>query len=150
MPGREQQVRLTLQERGIAVSGLKVRESGRVLGLWGTVENDRDREHAERVVADTMRVRVANHLAPRSGQARGADRPDRDDVADAASLQEASGMLGGPMQSRRYIAKPGDTLEKVARQFYGDASAWRRVHEANRERVRDPGVLKAGTELIVP
>ena len=149
MAGREQQVQRTLQERGISVNGLKVRESGRVLGLWGTVESDRDREHAERVVADTMRVRVANHLAPRAGHT-GADRPACDDAAAVEALQEASGLLGGPMQSRRYIAKPGDTLEKVARQFYGDASAWRRVHDANRDRVPDPDVLKSGTELIVP
>ena len=150
MAGREQQVRRTLQQRGISVDGLKVRESGRVLGLWGTVESDRDRERAERVVADTMRVRVANHLAPRG--AAGAPRAlaDESGEAPAVALEDVSGMLGGPMQSRRYIAKPGDTLEKVARQFYGDASAWRRVHAANRDRVPDPEVLKSGTELIVP
>ena len=153
MAGREQQVRRTLQERGISVNGLKVHESGRVLGLWGTVESDGDRERAERVVADTMRVQVANHLAPRAADLGGAEPDEESAVAVDAVLEGVSGMLGGPMQSRRYIAKPGDTLEKVARQFYGDAGAWRRVLDANRDRLADAGaegVLKTGTELIVP
>jgi nucleoid-associated protein YgaU len=154
MAEREQLVRKALRERGIRVSGLKVRESGRVVGLWGTVESDGDAEHAERVVADTMQVRVANHLAPRgAGRALADETPAT--AADEAieALAEVSGMLGGPMQSRRYLAKPGDTLAKVARQFYADAAEWQRVLEANRDRVPDgdaDGVLKTGTELIVP
>ena len=152
MAEREQLIQRALQERGIEVSGLKVRESGQVVGLWGSVASERDRERAERVVAETMRVKVRNHLAPRGDQAPAEEQSALESVE--AVLSEGSGMFGGPMQSRRYIAKPGDTLEKVARQFYGDAAAWTRVREANPERlgdVADEGeVLKTGTELIVP
>lgn len=149
MTGRENQVERTLRERGIAVSGLKVTQSGQVVGLWGTVESARDRERAERVVADTMRVKVRNHLAPRQDSAP-ADVATALEADVEAAIAAASDIYGSPMQSRRYIAKQGDTLEKVARQFYGDASAWTRVREANAERLGEGEELKAGTELIVP
>jgi polar amino acid transport system substrate-binding protein len=49
-----------------------------------------------------------------------------------------------------YVVQPGDTLSRIARRFYGDAS-WQRIHEANRDVIGDdPGRLRVGMTLQIP
>ena len=50
-----------------------------------------------------------------------------------------------------YIVRPGDTLRTIAEQEYGDATAWPRIYQANRDAIGpDPDALKAGTRLELP
>jgi nucleoid-associated protein YgaU len=44
----------------------------------------------------------------------------------------------------------GDTLSKIATQFYGDATKWARVFEANRHQLANPNVIFPGQVLRVP
>ena len=47
--------------------------------------------------------------------------------------------------------RPGDSLEGIARQVYGDAAAWERLYAANRAAIGpDPNHLPAGLELTLP
>jgi nucleoid-associated protein YgaU len=46
-----------------------------------------------------------------------ADIPDGEEAAEAAHT---------------YVTKAGDTLTGIAEHFYGDASLWPRIHEANK------------------
>lgn len=49
-----------------------------------------------------------------------------------------------------HVVEPGDTLIDLARTFYGDESAWPRIHEANREQLVDPDALVPGQRLVIP
>lgn len=52
---------------------------------------------------------------------------------------------------RTYKVRSGDTLGKIAQRIYGKASAWPRIHEANRDKLgNDPGSIKVGMELVIP
>ncbi len=55
-----------------------------------------------------------------------------------------------PRDLTTYVVRPGDTLWSIAEKFYGDASAGRRIHEANRTVISDPNKLKVGTTLTLP
>jgi nucleoid-associated protein YgaU len=44
----------------------------------------------------------------------------------------------------------GDSLSKIAKQFYGDASEWRRIYEANRDLIKDPNLIQPGWKLTIP
>jgi nucleoid-associated protein YgaU len=44
----------------------------------------------------------------------------------------------------------GRTLSGIARVFYGDASKWRRIYEANRKTIKNPDVIDGGMKLIIP
>jgi nucleoid-associated protein YgaU len=50
----------------------------------------------------------------------------------------------------QYTVVDGDTLSKIALQFYGDANRWHRLFEANRHQVQDPNVIFTGQVLRVP
>ena len=45
---------------------------------------------------------------------------------------------------------PGDSLSKIAKQFYGDAQEWRRIYDANREQVKNPDLIQPGWKLRIP
>ena len=65
-----------------------------------------------------------------------------------ASAQQAGATAGGGLQT--YTVKSGDTLSKIAQQFYGDAGQNIRIFEANRDRLKDPHSIKAWQELYIP
>jgi nucleoid-associated protein YgaU len=44
--------------------------------------------------------------------------------------------------------QPGETLDRISAQYYGDATQWRRLAAANA--VEDPLGLRPGTLLSVP
>lgn len=52
--------------------------------------------------------------------------------------------------STTYKVKGGDTLEKIASKVYGDSSQWRRIYNANRDRLASPNRIYPGQTLTVP
>jgi nucleoid-associated protein YgaU len=44
----------------------------------------------------------------------------------------------------------GDTLSKIAKQVYGDASKYPKIFEANRDQLNDPNLIKPGQKLKIP
>ena len=49
-----------------------------------------------------------------------------------------------------YVVQPGDTLSKIAKQYYGDAMKYPEIFEANREVVKDPDLIYPGQKLRIP
>ena len=46
--------------------------------------------------------------------------------------------------------KPGDTLSKIAKKYYGDASLYMQIFEANQDILKDPNLIKVGQKLKIP
>ena len=46
--------------------------------------------------------------------------------------------------------KKGDTLWKIAEQYYGDGSLYPKIFEANRNILKDPNMIKVGQKLKIP
>ena len=57
---------------------------------------------------------------------------------------------GGSAESRFYTVQSGDTLSKIAREYYGDANAYMRIFEANRPMLKDPDLIYPGQALRIP
>jgi nucleoid-associated protein YgaU len=49
-----------------------------------------------------------------------------------------------------YTVKSGDTLSKIARQFYGDANQYMKIFNANRDKLSDPDKIFPGQNLVIP
>ena len=56
---------------------------------------------------------------------------------------------GGPAE-QNYTVKAGDTLSKIAKHFFGDASSYPAIFEANRDQLSDPDTIKPGQVLKIP
>lgn len=49
-----------------------------------------------------------------------------------------------------HVVKKGDTLSKIAREYYGDANLYPQIFEANRDILKDPNKIQIGQKLRIP
>jgi len=49
-----------------------------------------------------------------------------------------------------YIIKPGDTLSKIAKEYYGDAKQYPVIFEANREVIKNADLIFPGQKIRIP
>jgi nucleoid-associated protein YgaU len=49
-----------------------------------------------------------------------------------------------------YVVKKGDSLSKIAEEFYGDQMLYPKIFEANRHLLSDPNKIKPGQKLRIP
>lgn len=52
--------------------------------------------------------------------------------------------------ARRHTIRPGDTLSKLAQQYYNNRAKWRDIYAANRDVMKSESDLKAGMVLKIP
>jgi len=64
--------------------------------------------------------------------------------AAAASTQ------GQTYTTNSYTVKAGDTLSKIAQQFYGNSSEYMKIFNANRDQLSDPNIIYPGQQLNIP
>ena len=53
-------------------------------------------------------------------------------------------------QKEYYTVKSGDSLSKIAKQLYGDANAWHKIHQANLDQIKDPNLIHPGQKFVIP
>jgi NitT/TauT family transport system substrate-binding protein len=49
-----------------------------------------------------------------------------------------------------YTVRAGDTLGRIAEQFYSNSNKWARIYDANRETVKNPNYIFIGQKLMIP
>ena len=52
--------------------------------------------------------------------------------------------------ARTYTVKPGDTLSKIAKDMLGNAGAYMKIFEANKDQLTNPDLIKPGQVLKIP
>jgi nucleoid-associated protein YgaU len=56
----------------------------------------------------------------------------------------------GTTTGKSYTVLAGDSLSKIAKREYGDANAWKRIYDANRDIIKDPDLIYPGQTLKIP
>jgi nucleoid-associated protein YgaU len=56
----------------------------------------------------------------------------------------------GTTTAKSYTVVSGDSLSRIAKREYGDANAWPRIYEANRDIIKDPDLIYPGQTLRIP
>ena len=51
---------------------------------------------------------------------------------------------------RTYTVVQGDSLSKIAKRMYGNANDWRRIFEANKDKIENPDLIYPGQVLKIP
>lgn len=75
-------------------------------------------------------------------------RADFSDVQGGSS-STAPG-LEQPGSVSTYTVVKGDSLSKIAKRLWGDASLWPRIYDANRSIIKDPDLIHPGQVLNIP
>jgi nucleoid-associated protein YgaU len=68
-------------------------------------------------------------------------------IAPAAAANASDHHHG---DEQTYTVQAGDTLSKISKQFYGEASLYMSIFEANRDRLSDPNRIQTGMQLRIP
>ncbi|MDW2983083.1 MAG: LysM peptidoglycan-binding domain-containing protein [Rhodanobacter sp.] len=74
--------------------------------------------------------------------------PDAPPKADFSDVQSHVGSTADKATSYTVVA--GDNLSKIAKHFYGNANAWKRIFDANRDQLSDPDRIRVGQVLKIP
>ena len=74
-----------------------------------------------------------------------------------ADIQVTGGPASAPKPAaapapapRTYTVKPGDTLSKIAKELLGNATAYMKIFEANKDQLTNPDLIKPGQVLRIP
>jgi nucleoid-associated protein YgaU len=91
-----------------------------------------------------------------SGEAASAEAMEKA-VLIAGNVQGVAGVAADQMQAppqtgkvEYYVIQSGDTLSAIAKKFLGNASAYPRIFEANREVIKDPNLIYPGQKIRIP
>ena len=132
-----------LEIRTSGISNIEVEYDDGVATICGDCINQATKDHAvlmvgnikgvEKVIADDLRVSPAP-----------AKEPAGESAAEPASAQEPE------EQFEFYEIVSGDTLSKIAKRYYGKASDYMRIFEANREIIEDPDRIFPGQKIRIP
>ena len=71
----------------------------------------------------------------------------KDIVAD---IQVTGGPAAAPAAARTYTVKAGDTLSGIAKEHLGNAGAYMKIFELNKDKLTDPDKIKPGQVLNLP
>jgi nucleoid-associated protein YgaU len=113
----------SVSDLGIPVQNLSVQVKGDVATVTGNALSQADREKAILAVGNTKGIAQVD-----------------DQISVPKQEPEAT----------FYTVQRGDTLSKIARQHYGDASKYPTIFEANRPMLKDPDKIYPGQKLRIP
>ena len=66
-----------------------------------------------------------------------------------ASTPTAPAFVSQPA-ARIHVVASGDSLSKISQRYYGTASRWQEIYNANAGKLGPNGILRVGTELRIP
>jgi nucleoid-associated protein YgaU len=112
-----------IQDLGLSVDGLKVDVDGDKAVLSGKAASQAEREKAILAAGNTQGVAQV------------------DDQLSVAAPEP-------PSQYHRVVS--GDTLSKIAKQYYGDTAKYPEIFQANQPMLKDPDKIYPGQVLRIP
>jgi uncharacterized protein YidB (DUF937 family) len=76
-------------------------------------------------------------------------KPDFSNVQSGAS-STAPPPAPPKVAERTYTVAAGDNLSKIAKKMYGDANKWKKIFEANTDKLKNPDLIHPGQVLRIP
>lgn len=90
-----------------------------------------------------------------AGNVKGVSSVNDDGLRVAGSRAQTAGPVTAgtaptPTASRYYTIQSGDTLSKIAKEYYGDPNEYDKIFDANREVIGDPDKIYPGQQIRIP
>jgi nucleoid-associated protein YgaU len=112
-----------VQQMGLKAESLNVLVDGDKATLTGKVDSQEQREKIVLLAGNTVGI---------------------------AKVDDQLQVLRQEPEAQYYDVKSGDTLSKIAKQFFGDANQYNRILEANRPMLKDADHIYPGQKLRIP
>lgn len=127
---------------GTGVQKLVAKAAGNSIEIHGEASSIAEKQGAFKRITDVVGdLGLVNKIEVKSGQTKAA----------AADLSRNPGALAqGERGVRTHVVKKGETLSHISQQYYGKASAYKKIFEANRNTLTDPDKIREGMKLTIP
>lgn len=139
---------------GYGIHGITVEVDGDKAKLTGSVRDMATREKAVLIAGNVDGIgRVEDRIVVlRAAQGTVSATPATPATTGAAAQPAAAAAPAASeaWTSRTYTVKSGDTLSKIAREMYGEASKYPQIFEANKPMLKDPDEIYPGQVLRIP
>jgi nucleoid-associated protein YgaU len=77
--------------------------------------------------------------------------PDwKNEIVADIKVTGGGGAAPAASSAKTYTVKAGDTLSKIAKDHLGNANAYMKIYEANRDQLSNPDLIKPGQVLKLP
>ncbi len=141
------------------------------MGLFDFVKNigshlfENDDEAAEKIKAhieednpgvEDLQVEFDNGVVTLNGAAQSAEALEKT-VLMAGNVSGVTEVIADGLTAPQpeeeveyYTIVSGDTLSKIAKSYYGDATAYPKIFEANRQVIKDPDKIYVGQKIRIP
>lgn len=133
------------------------RDAGKKLGTADTPKADDIKQEVGRLGLDVQGLDVAvnGDTVSLKGQAASQELREKivlaaGNVHGVAKVDDQLTVAQPAAQSQFYTVASGDTLSKIAKQFYHDANKYPAIFEANRPMLKDPDEIYPGQVLRIP
>jgi len=119
--------------------------------LFGRGKKEEEKKAPQRVSEEAARKR-REELARKQKEAEEArKRFEKREEERKKKAAEEPAKAAAKKIIQVYIVKSGDSLSKIAKELYGDASRWPDIYEANKELIGDnPNLIHPGQKLNIP
>ncbi len=112
-----------IKSLGLHVEGLKVKVDGDTAHVHGTAQTQAEREKVVLALGN---------------------------VEGIAKVNDGMQVASPSTESRFHTVQKGDTLSKIAKEFYGDANKYQQIFEANKPMLSHPDKIYPGQKLRIP
>ena len=85
-----------------------------------------------------------------AGNVKGVSNVNDDGITVSGATTAGATTAAATKASSYYTIQSGDTLSKIAKAKYGDASQYNKIFEANREVIGDPDKIYPGQQIRIP
>lgn len=148
-----------LGKSGLGVHNLTASINGKVVTLEGQAESEEakmrvmrefNRMAAPKSIVNRIQVSAAPAAAPQTPRTPAPPPASAPPVSAAPPAPAAPAAAPEAAQTTIYEVKPGDTLGAIAQRFYGKASLYMKIFEANTDILTNPDLIKVGQKLKIP
>jgi LysM repeat protein len=147
-------VRRHLTAHGVATRDVTIMVDGDKITLMGWVPSLDVKEKTVLLAGNIDGIAKVDdrlHVGVRPGQATGTVAGSTQGTGTGRVSMSADETGSGPAwQSRTYTVEKGDTLSAISKKFYGDASDYNIIFEANKPMLSDPDKIYPGQVLRIP
>lgn len=122
----------------LGVRGLRAAVDGKVVTLEGEVDSFEAKGKVVQAFNNLVETDNTLNKLTIVGPAPAAAKPNLPGPAAAAAEEQV------------HLVVAGDTLSALAQKYYGKASLYMKIFEANKDILKDPNLIKIGQKLRIP
>lgn len=139
-------VQATIAEVNVpGVRNLAVKPNGELFEVHGQADNIASKQRAFEQITTRLgeAYGVVNYIQVASEQ------PQHQNPVPVVQAPQAKEPTRSPL-GRTHTVRKGETLSHIAQQYYGNASAYHKIFDANRDQLNDPDRIREGMTLRIP